>query len=117
VKREIIFYTNINGKCPASDFLDSLDIDVVKKIAWTLRIVEETVLIPKTYFKKLVSTDGIWEIRVKFSSNIYRLFSFLDKNNLIILTHGIRKKSQKTPIKEIKLAEEYKRDYFRRKNK
>jgi len=43
-------------------------------------------------------------------TNAYRIFSFWDKRNLIVLTHGIIKKSQKTPSKEIKLAEVYKKD-------
>ncbi len=114
MKREIIFYQKKNGVCPIDDFLDSLEMKIVKKIIWTLRIVEETALVPKKYFKKLESTDGIWEVRISFASNIYRLFSFWDKNNLIVLTHGIIKKSQKTPANEIKLAEKYKKDYFRR---
>ncbi len=116
MKREIIFYEKENGRCPVEEFLNNLEIKIVKKIAWTFKIIEEKDIVPKTYFKKLESTDGIWEIRIKFGSNIYRIFSFLEKNNLIVLTHGIIKKSQKTPAKEIKQAEEYRRDYLRRKN-
>lgn len=97
------------------DFLDSLDLSVVQKIAWTLKLIKETDRVPKTYFKKLDGTDGIWEVRIKLASNIYRIFCFWDKNNLVILTHGIVKKTQKTPVKEIRLAESYKNEYFRRK--
>ena len=115
MKREIIFYTTAAGKCPVEEYFEGLEINVVKKIAWTLKIIEETDFVPKTYFKKLEATNGIWEVRVKLGTNIYRLFSFWDKNNLVVLTHGIIKKNQKTPAKEIKQAEEYKKDYFRRK--
>ncbi|MDC7124996.1 MAG: type II toxin-antitoxin system RelE/ParE family toxin [Spirochaetales bacterium] len=115
MKREIEFYETISGSCPVSEFLETLDINVVQKISWTLKLIKETYIVPKTYFKKLENTDDIWEVRVKISSNIYRIFSFWDDNNLIILTHGIVKKTQKTPKKEIKLAESYKNDYFRRK--
>ena len=114
MKRVIIFYTTVSGRCPVEEFLDKLEINVVKKIAWTLKIIEDMDFIPKTYFKKLEATDGIWEVRIKLRTNIYRLFSFWDKNNLIVLTHGIMKKTQKTPVKEIRQAEEYKEDYFRR---
>ena len=113
--REVIFYTTDKGKCPVDDFLDSLEISVVKKIAWTLKLIEEMDFVPKTYFKKLASTDGIWEVRIKVGKNIYRLFSFWDENNLVVLTHGIIKKTQKTSRNEIKKAETYKTDYFRRK--
>lgn len=115
MSREVIFYTTSTGKCPVEEFLDSLEISVVKKIAWTLKIIEEMDFVPKTYFKKLVSTDGIWEVRIKSGTNIYRLFSFWDKNNLVVLTHGIIKKSKKTSKNDINKAETYKTDYFRRK--
>ncbi len=69
----------------------------------------------RNILKKLKNSDGIWEIKIKVGSNIYRIFSFWDKNNLIILTHGIIKKTQKTPLKQINLAQIYKNDYFRRK--
>jgi len=115
MKREIVFYETENGSIPVKDFLDSQDFSVVKKILWTFQLIKEHDQVPKTYFKKLEDTEGIWEIRIKFTSNIYRIFSFWDKGNLIILTHGIQKKTQKTPKKEIKMAEQYKKDYFRRK--
>jgi len=51
------------------------------------------------------------------SSNIFRLLGFFDGNNLIILTNGFTKKTQKTPQKEIKLAEKRKKDYLKRKEK
>jgi phage-related protein len=115
MNRSIIFYETDTGKIPVQEFLDRLDLSVVKKIAWTLQLIKENARVPKTYFKKLENTDGIWEVRVKLASNIYRLFSFWDKDNLVIVTHGIIKKSQKTPVKEIRKAEKYKTDYFRRK--
>ncbi len=115
MSRKVIFYTTDTGKCLVEEFLNNLEVKVVKKIVWTLKIIEEMDLVPKTYFKKLESTDGIWEVRIKVGTNIYRIFSFWDKNNLIVLTHGMIKKSQKTPKNEIKIAESYKKEYFRRK--
>jgi hypothetical protein len=44
--REVIFYTTDTGKCPVEEFLDSLEMVVVKKIAWTLRIIEEIDFVP-----------------------------------------------------------------------
>ena len=114
MEREIIFYETESGKIPVKEFMDSLDISIVQKITWTLQIIKETPIVPKIYFKKLIDSDGIWEVRVKLGSNIYRIFSFWDKQNLIILSNGIIKKSQKIPAKDIKLAEKYKADYFRR---
>jgi phage-related protein len=102
-------------KFQLKNFLDKQDHSVLQKIFWTLKLIEENERVPEKYFKKLKNSDGIWEIRIKVGSNIYRIFSFWDKNNLIILTHGIIKKTQKTPMKEIHLAHAYKDDYFRRK--
>lgn len=51
MNREVIFYTTNTGKCPVEEFLDSLEIKVVRKIAWTLKIIEEMDFVPKTYFE------------------------------------------------------------------
>jgi phage-related protein len=59
-------------------------------------------------------TDDLWECRIKLGSNIYRIFAFWDGHQ-IVLTHGIVKKTQKTPLKEIEKAEAYKRDYWQSK--
>ena len=69
-------------------------------------------MVPRQYFKKLVNTDDIWEVRVQLGNNIFRLLSFLDGNELVILTNGFVKKRQKTPLQEIALAEQRKRDYL-----
>lgn len=70
----------------------------------------------KTYLKKLVNTEDIWEVRVQFSGDIFRLLGFFEANKLLILTHGFQKKTQKTPTNDIKLAEKRKADYIKRKN-
>lgn len=61
------------------------------------------------------NSDGIYEIRVEVGSDIFRVFSFFDKGQLIILVNGFQKKSQKTPKKEIELAEKLKKQYFNEK--
>jgi len=60
-------------------------------------------------------SDGIFEVRVEVGSDIYRVFSFFDKGQLIILVNGFQKKTQKTPKKEIELAERLKNQYFNEK--
>jgi len=115
MKRQIILYETQKGKCPIKDFLDHLPLKVFRKISWVLKLVSELDRIPSTYFKKLIGSDDIWECRITFSSNIYRIFCFFDNGSIIILTHGIIKKTQKIPLGEITKAEEYKKDYLRRK--
>ena len=113
--REIILYTTIDGKCPVQEFLDSLPQKVFQKIAWVLRLIAEIDKIPISYFKKLQNTDDIWECRIKFGSNIYRLLCFFSNGSIVVLTNGFIKKTQKTPKQEIDRAEEYKHDYLRRR--
>ncbi len=109
----MIFYKTAKGSCPVEEFLDSLQAKPAQKIAWTLNLIEDMAIVPSVYFSKMIGTDGIWECRIKFGSNIYRIFAFFDRNK-VILTHGIIKKTQKTPSEEIKRAESYKKDYFNR---
>ncbi len=82
--REVDFYKNRSGKSPINDFLDSLSGKQVQKITWVLEIIEELQIVPKQYFKKLINTDDIWEVRVISSSNIFRLLGFFDGGNLVI---------------------------------
>jgi phage-related protein len=113
--RKIIFYTTQSGKCPIADFLDSLNAKQAKKVTWVLNLIENKHRVPIEYFKKLTGTSGIWETRVQSGSDIFRLLGFIDLGMLVVLTNGFVKKSQKTPKKEIEIAENRKSDYLRRK--
>lgn len=113
--RQIIFYRTSSGNNPVEDFLDFLSPKQVQKVIWVLKLVTELESIPTKYFKKLVNTDDIWEIRVQLDNNIFRILCFFDSNNIIILTNGFIKKTQKTPKTEIELAEKRKNDYLQRK--
>ncbi len=114
--REIHFYKTANGKSPVEEFLESLPAKQSQKVTWVLRLIEDLPIIPSSYFKKLVNNDGIWEVRVKTGSNIFRLLGFFDGAKLIVLDHAFQKKTQKTPKQAIKTAEERKRDYFARRS-
>ena len=87
---------------------------VKAKIIWTIELIEELERVPDVYLKHLESTEGLYEIRIKLSTDIYRIFCFFDQGKLIILANGFQKKSQKTPKKEIdraiKIMEEYKNE-------
>jgi len=117
VNRTIIFYRTEDGKCLVQDFLDTLPGKVAQKVAWALRLLEDLEMVPGTYFKKLIGTEDIWECRIQYGSNIYRIFCFFDSHSVVILTHGFEKKSMKTPTGEIHRAETYRRDYLNRKGK
>lgn len=113
--RDVKFYKTADGFCPVLEFIDSLSGKAARKVTWTLSLLEELESLPSTYFKKLVNTDGIWEVRVSLGSDIYRIFCFFAGNSVVILTHGLVKKTQKTPPSEIDRAEAYKREYLSRR--
>lgn len=114
---EINFYKTLSGKIPVEDFFNSLPGKHAQKIIWVLELFENTTFVSKQYFKKLINTDDIWEIRVIYSSNIFRVLGFFESQNVFVLTNGFVKKSQKTPTSEIKTAEQRKKEFMQRKKK
>lgn len=101
----------------AVDFLENLDSLTREKIYYNLK--KSQFLNDKELFKKL--NDSIWEFRTLYNRKAYRLFAFWEKvygrDTLVIATHGIMKKTQKTPPREIKKAEDIRRQYLEYKNK
>jgi len=100
----------------ADEFVESLAPEVRKRFA---KAFEKTELGFKgDWFQKMTNTDDIWEFRVDGSNHTYRLFAFWDKTGttetLIICTHGLDKKTQKTPPADIARAERIKHTYFAR---
>ena len=112
--KKIIFYHLENGKSPVADFLESLTNKQVEKVFFVLDLIETIDIVPRKFFKKLESTD-LWEIRIQHANNIFRLLGFFDGNELIVINHAFTKKSQKTPKREIRIAEQRKKDYFSRR--
>ncbi len=101
----------------ASEFFFSLPQQVQDKITYNmLRVMggERN----SDLFKKLGSTE-IWEFRTLYDKKAYRLFAFWDKDEetFVVATHGIVKKSQKTPLKEIAKAEAIREEYLANKQK
>ena len=107
---KVRFFHLSSGASPVEEFLDSLPTKHAQKVVWVLQLIEDLDQIPATYLKKLVNTDGIWEIRAQQGNNIFRLLGFIDGDAIIVLTNGFSKKTQKTPRQEIALAEQRKRN-------
>jgi len=110
--KKIIFYRLNNGKSPIEDYLETLSAKQVEKVFFVLDLIETIEIVPRKFFKKLESTDNIWEVRVQHGNNIFRLLGFFDGADLVVLNHAFTKKTQKLPKKEIKIAEQRKKDYF-----
>lgn len=81
-----------------------------------MELIEELDVIPVKYFKKMTSTNDPWEVRVQSGNSIFRILSFVEKNSLVIHNHACEKKTQKTPKKEIAIAEARKNNYVLRGN-
>jgi len=88
---------------------------VKDKIIWTFDLIEELPIVPETYLKHIENTNGLYEIRVQQGSDIFRIFSFFDRGQLVVLANGFQKKTQKTPKQEIEKAIKIKEDYENRK--
>lgn len=99
----------------AQDFIESLPEAVSYKIYYNIKRVASGER-NKELFKKLENSE-IWEFRTLYNKTAYRLFAFGDRDQetLVIATHGIIKKTQKTPSKEIAKAEAIRKKYFKNK--
>ena len=100
----------------AAEFLDSLDKKAREKIIYNIRKAQVTN--DKELFKKL--TDEIWEFRTLFNKTHYRLLAFWDRTDkidtVVISTHGIIKKTSKTPHKDLERAKRLRKYYFDQKS-
>ena len=110
MNREIRFY-----KKYFIDFYLSQNSNVQEKIEYVFNVIRTVDRIPQKFLKHIESTDGLYEIRIKVGSDIYRIFCCFDKGKIVILFNGFQKKSQKTPKKEIEKALKLKTKYFKEK--
>lgn len=112
--REVHFYRTESGDCPVEEFLDDLSGKQAQKVVWVLRLVEQLEPVPAQYFKKLVDTDGLWEVRAQHGGDTFRLVGFFDGPRFLVVS-GFAKKTEKTPQQEIAVAQARRQDYLRRR--
>lgn len=122
VKKKLIGYICINEvriletyKNYFWDFYNPLQKKAKEKVDYVLQIILSVQHIPTKFFKHL--EDGIYEIRIEYKGDIFRIFSFFDEGRLIILLHGFQKKTRKTPRNEIEKAKKLRKDYYDDKGK
>ncbi|HEY5326596.1 MAG TPA: type II toxin-antitoxin system RelE/ParE family toxin [Mucilaginibacter sp.] len=107
VERQIIFHKHY-----FQEFYFDADDKLKEKIGYVFRLIQTVDKVPEKFLKHLEGKNGLYEIRIEVSNNIYRIFCCFDKGNLIVLFNAFQKKSQKTPTQEIALAEKLKTEYF-----
>jgi phage-related protein len=110
--REIIFYETEVGDKPVEDFLAALEPGSRAKAVRTLELLRTLPFVPSKFWKKMQGAESLWEMRVEYAGNIYRILACTDKGNRVILLHGFQKKSQKTPRQEMNVAEQRKKRYL-----
>jgi len=108
--REIIFFQNY-----FIDFYITQDLSVQETIEYIFKVIRTVDRIPGKFLKHIEGTDGLYEIRIKTGSDIYRIFCCFDSGRLVILFNGFQKKSDKTPKKEIERGLRLKAEYFKQK--
>jgi phage-related protein len=105
--RQIIYFKNY-----FQDFFDQQSEKVKEKIDYVLFVITVADRIPQKFFQHLAGTNGLYEIRVEFQSNIYRIFCCFDEGQVVVLFNGFHKKSQKTPTVELDKAVKIMNEYF-----
>lgn len=98
-----------------TDFFIKQKQKVKDKIIWTFKLIETIQQVPEEYLKHMEGTDGLYEIRVKLGSDIFRIFCFFDDGKLVVLANGFQKKTQQTPKSEIERALKIKKEYEKEK--
>lgn len=111
-ERQIIFH----GQYFMDFYLDQ-NAKVQDKFDYVFRVIRTVDNIPEKFLKHMEGTDGLYEIRIEFGGNIFRVFCCFDKGNLVVLFNAFQKKAQRTPKQEIELAEKLKKEYFNLKSK
>ena len=109
--REIKFYKHY-----FNEFYVAQTDKVRKKIAQTLVWLQTLDRLPVTILKSIEGKKGLFEIRVEFGGDIFRVFCCFDEGALVILFNGFQKKTQKTPSGEIEKAERLMKEYFESKD-
>lgn len=99
------------------DFFEKQTEKVKEKIDYVLFVITVADRIPQKFFQHLEGTNGLYEIRVEFQGNIFRIFCCFDEGHIVVLFHGFQKKSQKTPSAEIEKAIKIMNEYVDEKLK
>jgi len=95
------------------DFLKKLSINEKVKLEKAILLLETEDRIPYHYIKYI--RDGIYEYRVNYGNNEFRVFFIYDGNSIVVLFNGFKKKTQKTPQNEIEKALKLKNEYYEQK--
>jgi phage-related protein len=99
------------------DFYRTLDDKVKAKIQYVFELIKQVDRVPEKFLAPISGSDRLFEIRIEYQSNIYRVFCCFDEGRIVVLFNGFQKKTQKTPKEEIERAIRLKKEYFELKKR
>lgn len=106
----ILFYKTLQGDTPVNDFILSLELKAQSKVRDSIKLLRTFgVRLGSPHIKKLTGTE-LWELRILGSDSIRIFYVAVTSKNFLLL-HGFKKKKNKTPSKEIKIAEDRLNDF------
>ena len=105
--RALVFYRN-----HFHDFFDKQSEKAKEKIDYVLFLLTHIDKVPEKFLKHIIGQKRLYEIRVEHSNNVFRIFCFFDKGKIIVLLNGYQKKTQRTSLKEIEIANKLMNEYF-----
>ena len=94
------------------DFMSTLSENESRKVKYILALLEREDRLPVKFIKHIKEHGNLYELRMKFESNIYRVFFIFDNDRVVVLFHGFQKKTQKTPQGEIEKALRIREEYY-----
>ncbi|MFN8254929.1 MAG: type II toxin-antitoxin system RelE/ParE family toxin [Bacteroidales bacterium] len=112
MNRQIVFHEEY-----FFEFYEKLDMKIKAKVQYVLELIKQVDRVPEKFLAPITGYEGLFEIRIEYQSNIYRIFCCFDEGRLVILFNGFQKKTQKTPKKEIEKAVRLMKEYFQTKNR
>jgi phage-related protein len=111
----IEYYVTLEGKCPLQEFINSLSAEGQAKYIFITRLLKEYgIHVKEPYVKQITGHKKLYELRIKDPSGMSRILYFAHTGRKFVLLHGFIKKTDKTPAKEIDIAEQRMKDYLSR---
>ena len=99
------------------DFLKTLTEKEVRKVDYVISQLENENRVIERFVRHIKEHGNLYELRMEYASNIYRVFFIFDDGNIVVLFHGFQKKTQKTPQKEIEKALRIRKEYYEYKER
>lgn len=112
----IVFFLDAQGSSPVEEYLDALDVRTRARFVWSLEQLRvRNVQATEPLVRKL--QGKLWELRRAGDGNIYRVLYFVFTGRRIVLLHAFQKKTNKTPRREIEIAQQRMEDFLARAEK